>query len=381
MSSPEKFVIEPHETPHNFPLSGPPEANTPAPRRRLRAAGCAHGAPAPAASARRLPGTAYDAVMSLRELVVLGTASAVPTRERNHNGYLLRWDSAGFLFDPGEGTQRQMRHAGVSAHDITWICVTHFHGDHSLGLPGVVQRIAHEGVPHPIRAAYPAAGQEYWERLRYATPFADDSAAIVPVPLSGAEVRLAAGPVTLTALPLSHRIETYGYRVEEPPGVRMIPEELARRGVHGPLIGELQRAGVVTAPDGSTVRLEECSRPRPGQSAAFIMDTRVCDEAYRLADGVDLLVIEATFLSTEAEHADRYGHLTAAGAARIAAECRVRRLVLTHFSERYSATDMPRFLQEAGEVFDGEIIVAEDLLRVPVPKRVAAVSGLPASAH
>jgi ribonuclease Z len=312
--------------------------------------------------------------MSLRELVVLGTASAVPTRERNQNGYLLRWDEAGFLFDPGEGTQRQMRHAGVSAHDLTWICVTHFHGDHCLGLPGVVQRVARDHVPYPIRAAYPAAGQEFWERLRHATSFSD-TADIVPVPLAGAGVRLPAGPVTLTAMPLSHRVEAYGYRVDEPPGISMIPEALARRGVHGPLVGELQRAGVVTAPDGSTVRLEECSRPRPGQSAAFVMDTRVCDGAYRLADGVDLLVIEATFLSTEAALADRYGHLTAVDAARVAAECRVRRLVLTHFSERYTAADMPRFLQEAGEVFDGEVIVAEDLLRVPVPRRVARVSG------
>ena len=74
--------------------------------------------------------------MSVRELVVLGTASQVPTRQRNQNGYLLRWDGEGILFDPGEGTQRQMLHAGVAAHDLTRICVTHFHGDHSLGLPG-----------------------------------------------------------------------------------------------------------------------------------------------------------------------------------------------------------------------------------------------------
>ena len=111
--------------------------------------------------------------MSLRELVVLGTASAVPTRLRNHNGYLLRWDGAGFLFDPGEGTQRQMLHAGVSAHGIDWLCITHFHGDHCLGVPGVVQRIARDGVPHPVRAVYPASGEAYWRRLRYASDFTD----------------------------------------------------------------------------------------------------------------------------------------------------------------------------------------------------------------
>ena len=80
--------------------------------------------------------------MSNRELVVLGTASQAPTRRRNHIGYFLRWDAEGLLFDPGEGTQRQMLFAGVTASQITRICVTHFHGDHCLGLPGVLQRMS-----------------------------------------------------------------------------------------------------------------------------------------------------------------------------------------------------------------------------------------------
>ena len=80
--------------------------------------------------------------MSVRELVVLGTASQVPTRARNHNGYLLRWDGEGLLFDPGEGTQRQMLLAGVPSSAVTRICLTHFHGDHCLGVPGVVQRMS-----------------------------------------------------------------------------------------------------------------------------------------------------------------------------------------------------------------------------------------------
>ncbi|GLW97948.1 ribonuclease Z [Microtetraspora sp. NBRC 16547] len=303
-----------------------------------------------------------------RELVVLGTASAVPTRRRNHNGYLLRWDGEGFLFDPGEGTQRQMLHAGVSAHDITWICVTHFHGDHCLGVPGVVQRIARDRVSHTVQAAYPASGETYWARLRHASAFADTSV-VRARPVSGEITHLPAGPVALTARPLSHPVPAYGYRVDEPAGRRMLPGELSRRGVSGPLIGELQRHGTVTAPDGSAVHLADCSVPRPGQSAAFVMDTRLCDSVFALAEGVDLLVIESTFLSAESSLAVEYGHLTAAQAGKVAAECGVRRLVLAHFSERYSADDEPRFLDEAGEAFSGEITVARDLMRIPVPKR------------
>ncbi|SDR01837.1 ribonuclease Z [Thermostaphylospora chromogena] len=311
--------------------------------------------------------------MSLRELVVLGTSSAVPTRHRNHNGYLLLWDGEGFLFDPGEGTQRQMLLAGVSAHDITWICLTHLHGDHCLGVPGVVQRIARDGVAHPVTAVYPASGRAYWERLRHATVFADTDV-IAERPLSGPAVELPAGPVTLTARPLSHPVEAYGYRIDEPDGRRMLPDRLAARGVRGPLIGRLQREGVVTAPDGSTVTLEECSAPRPGQSVAFIMDTRMCDNVHVLAEGVDLLIIESTFLDVDADLADAYGHLTAAQAGQVAARAGARHLVLTHFSERYGHADEPRFTAEAAACYSGPVTLARDLQRVPVPRRRRSAS-------
>ncbi|MBG0828867.1 ribonuclease Z [Planomonospora sp. ID67723] len=306
--------------------------------------------------------------MSLRELVVLGTSSAVPTRHRNHNGYLLLWDGQGFLFDPGEGTQRQMTLAGVGSHDVTWICVTHFHGDHCLGVPGVIQRIARDGVAHPVQAAYPAGGETYWRRLRHASVFADTQV-IAERPVSGERATFDAGPVALTARPLSHPVESYGYRIDEPDGRRMLPGLLRERGVEGPAISRLQREGTVTAPDGSAVRLEDCSEPRPGQSAAFVMDTRLCDGVFALAEGVDLLVIESTFLSGEAALATDYGHLTAAHAGRVAAESGVRRLVLTHISERYGPADEPRFVDEARAFFDGDIVLARDLARVPVPRR------------
>ena len=111
--------------------------------------------------------------MSTRELVVLGTASQAPTRQRNHNGYLLRWDGEAILFDPGEGTQRQLLLAGVSPWSIRKICITHFHGDHCLGLPGVLQRLSLDGVPHPVDVAFPESGTPYYERLRHASVFQD----------------------------------------------------------------------------------------------------------------------------------------------------------------------------------------------------------------
>jgi ribonuclease Z len=303
--------------------------------------------------------------MSLRELVVLGTASQAPTPARNHNGYLLRWDGEGILFDPGEGTQRQMTLAGLAASDITRICVTHFHGDHCLGIPGIVQRLSLDRVAHPVYAHYPASGGEYFGRLRYASVF-HEVAEVCEVAVAGGGVVATGAFGTLSAARLDHPVETFGYRLVEPDGRRMLPDRLEAWGITGPTVGVLQREGSVEA-DRGVVRLEQVSEVRPGQRFAFVMDTRLCDAAYELADGVDLLVIEATFLDVDAGLAATYSHLTAAQAAGLAAECGVRRLVLTHFSQRYA--DPAAFLAEASRHFDGEVVVAEDLGRIPVPRR------------
>ncbi|GAA2324805.1 MULTISPECIES: ribonuclease Z [Streptomyces] len=305
--------------------------------------------------------------MSARELIVLGTASQVPTRHRNHNGYLLRWDGEGLLFDPGEGTQRQMLRAGVAAHDIDRICVTHFHGDHSLGLAGVIQRINLDRVPHRVTAHYPASGQRFFERLRYATAYRE-TVALAEEPVAGDGAVLAHTPAyTLEAVRLSHPVESYGYRLIEPDGRRMLPERLGALGVRGPDIGRLQRERALEI-EGRTVAIEEVSEVRRGQRFAFIMDTRLCDGADALAQGCDLLVIESTFLDEDEALAVEYGHLTAGQAARLAAGAGVRHLVLTHFSQRYGdPSEFERQARDAG--FDGELTVAQDLMTVALPKR------------
>jgi ribonuclease Z len=300
--------------------------------------------------------------VSVRELVVLGTASQVPTRHRNHNGYLLRWDGEGILFDPGEGTQRQMLRAGVAAHDLNRICVTHFHGDHSLGLAGVIQRINLDKVPHPVTAHYPRSGQRFFDRLRYATAYRE-TVGVTEAPVDVDGPLATTGAYTLEARKLSHPVESYGYRLVEPDGRRMLPERLAAHGIKGPDVGRIQREGSIGG-----VSLEDVSEVRRGQRFAFVMDTRLCDGVHALAAGCDMLVIESTFLDDDVELAVEHGHLTAGQAARVARDAGVRHLVLTHFSQRYSESDeFERQARAAG--FEGELTVAYDLLRVPVPKR------------
>ncbi|QRP47696.1 ribonuclease Z [Amycolatopsis sp. FDAARGOS 1241] len=300
--------------------------------------------------------------MSRRELVVLGSASQTPTRHRNHNGYLLRFDTDGLLFDPGEGTQRQMAHAGVAANELTRICVTHFHGDHSLGLAGVLQRLSLDAVAHPVRCHYPATGQVYFDRLRHSTVY-QERVEIVPAPV-GEGWR--DGP--LTVFPLDHRIDCFGYRYTEPDGIRMLPDRLEAAGVRGPAIGRLKVEGSLDI-DGRTVHVADVSRPKPGQVVAFVMDTRLCRGAVDCARYADLLVAESTFRAADAELATRYGHLTSTDAGRIAAEAGARKLVLTHFSQRYPYEEADAFGEEAAKVFDGEIVVARDFDVIPLPRR------------
>ena len=301
--------------------------------------------------------------MAQREVLVLGSSAQTPTRDRNHNGYLLRWDDEVLLFDPGEGTQRQLTLAGRSVSKLTRICITHFHGDHCLGLPGVIQRLSLDQAPGPVHVYFPAQGEVFFERLRGASVF-HETTPLVPHPSAPGPVATT-DRLTLSALPLLHRIPTLGWRLDEHDGRRFIPEQLDAAGVQGPAITALRRDGEVTVA-GRTVTVDDVSVRRPGQSFAFIMDTAECDAAYELAAGVDLLVCEATYLTQDAHLAEEYRHLTAAQAARIAAEAGARRLVLTHLSRRYA--DTTAFLEEAAPIFP-EVVVAEDLMRVAVPPR------------
>jgi ribonuclease Z len=309
--------------------------------------------------------------VSDRELVVLGTASQAPTRRRNHNGYLLLWDGEGLLFDPGEGTQRQMLFAGVTANRITRICITHFHGDHCLGLPGVLQRMSLDRVRHAVDARYPAQNREVFTSLRQAALF-HDQVDLTERPVTAGGTVLRAPAFRLEAQPLSHSVPAFGYQLVEPDGRPMLPDMLAALGITGPDIGRLQREGRLVTGE-RQVTVEQVSEPRRGQRFAFIMDTRLCDAAFALADGADMLVCESTFADTEAALAYDYGHLTAGQAGRIAAESGARLLVLTHFSQRYERCDDRLLATQAEAAFSGPVVLAHDLDRVPVPSRLPPV--------
>lgn len=308
--------------------------------------------------------------MSARELIVLGTGSQVPTRYRNHNGYLLRWDDQGLLFDPGEGTQRQMIYAEVSVTQITKILVSHFHGDHCLGLAGLSQRISLDRVPHEIEVFYPESGQVFFDRMRHASIY-HDVGKIAARPVRDEGVIHTNAAFQIEAKRLDHGVETFGYRLREHDSRTMLPEKLFAAGIVREKIRELMARGSLEV-DGKTVELDDMSIHKAGQTFAFVMDTRRCDNAVALAEGADLLVCESTYLSSEETEAHDHGHMTAREAGLVARDAKARKLVLTHFSQRYGP--LSPFVDEAREVFDGEVVAVRDCDRVSVPKRLGAES-------
>ncbi len=272
--------------------------------------------------------------MSIRRFTALGTASQVPNTRRNQHGSFLKWDNEGFLFDPGEGTQRQMIFTGVTATDITKIFITHFHGDHCLGLSSILQRLSLDRVPHTVQIYFPASGAHFFENIKGVASYYD-VAFLEPHPIEGENcVVYEDNQLIITAKRLSHTIETFGYRIEEKESVNIDQKALTLIVIKGPLVGELKAKGQVFY-KGKSIRLKDVSIHKKGQSFAFVLDTRMCDAAIALAQNADVLVTESTFLEKDADKAEAHGHLTALQAGKLASEANATTLLLTHFSQRY----------------------------------------------
>jgi len=295
----------------------------------------------------------------------LGTASQVPGRTRNQNAYMLRFDEEGFLFDPGEGTQRQMILAGVSVSEITKIFITHFHGDHCLGLAGIIQRISLDRVSHEVEVYYPASGQTYYEHLRDACLYYN-AARLRECPVSKGGRVFENDRITVDAGELDHIVDCFGYRMVEKDSHTLDPQKLEMAGIRGRDAGLLKAEGRVTI-DGRSVDIRDVGTQLKGQSFGFVMDTRVCQGAYELSAGTDLCVMEATYLSDMEQAAREYGHLTAAQAAGIAEETGVKKLVLTHYSQRYF--DMDDFIREASS-HHSDVVLAVDGETIFFPRRI-----------
>lgn len=296
--------------------------------------------------------------MSQRELVILGCSSQQPTRFRNHGAYFLRWNEEGLLFDPGEGTQRQFIFADIPPPAVNRIFISHFHGDHCLGLGSMLMRLNLDKVSHPIHCYYPASGKKFFDRLRYSSMYRE-MIHVVEHPVEEAGVVEDDGKFRIEADFLDHGVDNLGWRITEADTIKFDKEGLKRLKIEGPSVRLLEKEGKILAGD-RWVLLEEVSRVRAGDSFAYIVDTRPCKEAVRLARKAKLLLCESTYAEAEKELAREYKHMTAMQAASIAKEAEAEMLVLTHFSARYYDPEV--LGNEARSIFPNTF-VAEDLRR------------------
>ncbi len=294
--------------------------------------------------------------MSVRDIVILGCSSQQPTRYRNHGAYLVRWNEEGLLFDPGEGTQRQFIFANVAPTYVTRIFISHFHGDHCLGLGSFLMRLNLDKVQHPIHCYYPAGGKKYFDRLRYGTVY-HETIHVVEHPVYQAGVVHDDGKFLIEAEFLEHGIENVGWRITEPDRRKFDQAKLDQLNIKGPCIRELQQKGFIEI-EGGRINLEDVSWIRQGDSLAVVIDTRYCQNALKLAQGAKLLLCESTYMEEHQDLAYRHYHLTAKQAATIAKQAQVKKLILTHFSARY--LNLREMEAEARAVFP-QTYMAEDL--------------------
>lgn len=300
-------------------------------------------------------------------ITFLGTSSGVPTRERNVSALALDLDGTGetWLFDCGEGTQHRVLQAGLRPARLRRIFVTHLHGDHVFGLPGLLCTLNLACDPAGVDVYGPDGLGEYLEESMRRTGWAPEYPFAVHVAAPGLVHEDVRHRVRCAAL--RHNVPSFGYRVEEKPvpGRLDAARALALGVPSGPLLGHLKRGEDVTLDDGTVVAAEGLTLP-PGRGRvfAYVTDTVSCAGGVELAREADLVVHEATYTKEDAERLPPRLHSTAEGAASVAREAGARRLYITHFSPRY-ATPQP-LLDEARAIFP-ETEAAEDLLKVEIP--------------
>ena len=304
--------------------------------------------------------------MSVR-VVFLGTAASIPTDARALPSVVVRRKNEVFMFDCGEGVQRQMIRARVGFHKKMRVFVSHMHGDHVLGLPGLLQSMSLLDRREKLWVYGPVGIRAFVEAIQQTVQF------VLTFPVEICEIECDCvvcdeKEYRVEAVRTAHVIPSFAYSlVEKPRSGRFSPDKAKALGVpEGPLWSKLQHGKNVKNSAGRVVKPGQVVGPaRPGLKIAYSGDTRSTRSLVKLAKGADLLVHEATLMDELAERARRDGHSTPSQAAHVAKKAGVKRLILTHVSARYR--DVAPMLKEARKIFP-DTIVAEDFMAIELSR-------------
>lgn len=303
--------------------------------------------------------------MSLR-VIFLGTAGSVPTPKRSLPAILIKRKGEQIMFDCGEGVQRQMIKAKTGFHRRMKIFITHMHGDHVLGLPGLLQTMALLDRERKLEIYGPLGIKRFVEAIRETVQFA--LTFLVEIhEIETAGIACDEKEYTIEAVWANHVIPSLAYAlVEKPRPGKFYPEKAKALGVpEGSIWSELQHGREVKSPEGRVIKPEEIvGPPRPGRKIVYTGDTRPFKGFVKFATGADLLIHDSTFDDELIERAEEDGHSTSGQAAEHAKKTEAKQLILTHVSARYDDTSI--LLEQARKIFKNTR-VAEDFMKIEIP--------------
>ncbi len=298
------------------------------------------------------------------KLVFLGTGGMVPTKERNVQGIYLEFNGEGILVDCGEGTQRQMNIAGINRIKVKKILISHWHGDHVSGLVGLIQTLGNIENPGTLDIYGPVESKEYINHILHSCSF--DLRLDIRVheirPKGVEPLRFFENDdYYLEAVNLQHSIPCLGYALVQKDKRKINLSKATRLGLkEGPILGRLQDDETVEV-DGKKITPDMVSSIKKGKKISFILDTEPTESINNLVRDSDIMVSEATFSSVLDEKAEQHKHMTAQVAAQIASRENVKKLILTHFSQRYKTVE--ELEDDAKKVFP-ETVCAFDFMKI-----------------
>ncbi len=293
------------------------------------------------------------------KITFLGTGSMVPTPERNHTAILLSYKNENILVDCGEGTQKQLRLAKIAPTKITKILITHWHGDHVLGLPGLIQTLGAQEYSKVLDVYGPKGTKEFLTNMFKG--FINEFRIKIRINEINEGIFYRSKDYILEARRLNHSAICYGYSFIEADKRNVNVSYTKKFGLtRHPILKELQEGRSITW-KGQKIRVEDATILKKGKKISFILDTGYTKSAVELAEGADLLICESTHLEELKEKTEEYKHLTTKQAAGIAKEANVKKLIITHFSQRYK--DLKKLEKEAKDEFK-ETTAAKDLMEI-----------------
>lgn len=303
------------------------------------------------------------------DLVFLGTGSAVPMAHRNLSGTVLVRNGEIFLFDCGEGTQIQFRRAGLKPSKLRHIFISHFHGDHLFGLPGLLTSLQMANLRQEVHLFGPQGIVEYIHFHQTLCNFGFDyTLRVHEIGPNTPAIVWQTPEYHIEWQPLQHRIFTLGFAlIEAPrPGKFDARKAEALNVPNGPARGKLQSGESIALANGTQISPEQVLGPkRPGLKIAYCVDTVPCEGQMRLAQNADALIADSTFPASERQWAHQTGHSTTHDAAEVARANNVRQLFLTHFSGTIGPTEVPALAEEARTIFPNTV-AATDLARFKI---------------